>query len=78
MTSHCFPGTTSRASLVAQWERILLSMQETRVPFLGWEGPLKKKRATYSSILASEIPWSGEPDGLPSMGLHRIGTEGAV
>ena len=28
--------------------------------------------ATHSSILAWRIPWTGEPGGLPSMGLHRI------
>ena len=26
--------------------------------------------ATYSSILAWEIPWTEEPGGLQSMGLH--------
>ena len=29
--------------------------------------------ATHSSILAWRIPGMGEPGGLPSMGLHRIG-----
>ena len=29
--------------------------------------------ATHSSVLAWRIPWSEEPDGLPSMGLHRVG-----
>ena len=29
--------------------------------------------ATHSSILAWRIPGTGEPDGLPSMGLHRVG-----
>jgi len=29
--------------------------------------------ATHSSILAWRIPGTGEPGGLPSMGLHRIG-----
>ena len=28
---------------------------------------------THSSILAWEIPGTGEPGGLPSMGLHRVG-----
>ena len=27
--------------------------------------------ATHSSILAWEIPWTGEPDGLYSMGLQK-------
>ena len=29
--------------------------------------------ATYSSILAWEIPWTEEPSGLKSMGLQRVG-----
>ena len=29
--------------------------------------------ATHSSILACRIPGMGEPGGLPSMGLHRVG-----
>ena len=30
--------------------------QETRVQFLGWEGPLQTEMATHSSVLAWEIP----------------------
>ena len=30
----------------------------------GWEVPLEKEMATYSSILAWEIPWTEKPDGL--------------
>ena len=29
--------------------------------------------ATHSSILAWEIPWTEEPAGLQSIGLHRVG-----
>ena len=29
--------------------------------------------ATHSSVLAWKIPGMGEPGGLPSMGLHRVG-----
>ena len=29
--------------------------------------------ATHSSVLACRIPGTGEPSGLPSMGLLRIG-----
>ena len=28
---------------------------------------------THSSILASEIPWRGEPGGLQSIGSQRVG-----
>ena len=34
---------------------------------------LKKEMATHSSVLACRIPGPGEPDGLPSMGSHRVG-----
>ena len=34
---------------------------------------LEKEMATHSSILAWRIPGMGEPGGLPSMGLHRVG-----
>ena len=30
---------------------------------------MEKEMATHSSILASEIPWAEEPEGLQSMGL---------
>ena len=34
---------------------------------------LEKEMATHSSVLAWRIPGPGEPGGLPSMGLHRVG-----
>ena len=34
---------------------------------------LEKETATYSSVLAWRIPGTGEPGGLPSVGLHRVG-----
>ena len=34
--------------------------QETKVRSLGWEDPLEKEKATHSSILAWEIPWTEE------------------
>ena len=49
-----------------------LAMQETWVQSLGWEDHLEKEMATHSSILAWEISWTGEPDGLQSMGLQRV------
>ena len=39
-------------------------MQEMWVWFLAGEDPLEKEIATHSSILAYEIPWTEEPDGL--------------
>ena len=34
---------------------------------------LEKEIATHSSVLAWRIPGMGQPGGLPSMGLHRVG-----
>ena len=34
---------------------------------------LEKEMATHFSVLAWRIPGTGEPGGLPSMGLHRVG-----
>ena len=34
---------------------------------------LRKEVATHSSVLSWRVPGTGEPDGLPSMGLHRVG-----
>ena len=46
----------TRASLVAQMVKNLPAMQETQVPSLGGEDPLKKGMAIHSSILAWRIP----------------------
>ena len=34
---------------------------------------LEKEMATHSSVLAWRIPGTVEPDGLPSVGSHRVG-----
>ena len=50
-----------RASYMAQWQRIYLptqETQETQVPFLDQEDPLKEGMTTLSSILAWRIPWT--------------------
>ena len=54
---------TRWASLLAQTVKNLPAMQET----------LEKGMATHSSIPAWRIPWMEEPDGVQSMGLHRVG-----
>ena len=46
-------------------------MQEILAQSLGGEDPLKGM-ATYSSILAWEIPWTEEPGGLQSIGSQRV------
>ena len=47
-------------------------MWETQAQSLGWEDPLEKEMATYSSILAWRISWTEEPGGLQSMGSQRV------
>ena len=49
------------------------AMQEMWEIHLGWEDPLEKAMATYSSILSWRIPWTEKPSGLQSMGSHRVG-----
>ena len=46
-------------------------MRETWVPSLGRDDPLEKEMATYSSILAWEIPWPEEPVRLQSTGSQE-------
>ena len=48
-------------------------MQEAQVRSLSQEDPLEKEMANHSSVLAWEIPWTEEPDGLQSMGSQRVG-----
>ena len=48
------------------------AMQETWIPFLGWEDPLEKGTATHSSFIAWRIPWTEEPGGLQSMGHKKL------
>ena len=48
-------------------------MPEMHIRSLDQEYPLEKEMATHSSILAWRIPWTGEPGGLQSMELQRVG-----
>ena len=48
-----------------------------RVRSLGQKDPLEKEMEK-SSILAWEIPWTEEPDGLQSMGLQRVGHDSVI
>ena len=41
---------------------------------MGWEDTLEKEISTHSHILAWEIPWTEEPEGLQSMGSQESGT----
>ena len=53
----------------------LPAMQETWVRSPGQEDtPAQEKgMATHFSILAWRIPWTEEPEGLPSTGSRRVG-----
>ena len=45
---------------------------------LGWKDPLEEEMATYSSILAWRIPWTGDPGRLQSMELQRVWYDWAI
>ena len=59
-------------ALLAQMAKNLPAMQETQVPSLDQEDPMEKGMATYSSVLAWRIPWTGEPGRLESIESQRI------
>ena len=48
--------------------KCLPTMQDTWVQSLGWEDPLEKEVATFSSIPPWEISWIEEPGGS----VHRV------
>ena len=58
---------------MAQIVKNLPALQETWVQSQGQEDPLEKGMATHSNILAWEIPWTEEPDGLLTVELQRVG-----
>ena len=67
-------GPPSPNPIIAQLVKHLPAMWETWVQFLGWEVPLEKEMATYSSILAWRILWTEDPGRLQFMGLQEFGT----
>ena len=58
----------AEAYLVAQTVKRLPIMQETQVQSPGWEDPLEKEMAAYSSTLAWKIPWIEKPGRLSPWG----------
>ena len=58
LVAWAFPGGASGKEATCQCRK-----QETWVQSLSQEDPLEKSMATHSSILASEIPWTGKPGG---------------
>ena len=53
--------------VTTSWTRL------SNFPFTFHFHALEEEMATHSRILAWRIPGTGEPGGLPSMGLHRVG-----
>ena len=48
--------------------------QKTWFRSLGWKDPLGEEMATHSSILAWEIPHTGEPAGYSPWGRKELDT----
>ena len=65
----CFPGCTVVKNSSAN------AGDTGDASSLGWEDPLEKEIATYSSILAWKIPWTEGPEGLQSMGSQKSQTQ---
>ena len=60
------------------WQAAVHGVMKSRTrlsdfPFTFHFHALEKEMATHSSVLAWRIPGTGEPSGLLSMGLHRVG-----
>ena len=61
-----------RTSLIAQLVKNPPAMRETWIRSLGWDDPLEKGIATYSSVLAWRIPWTEEPGRLQFVRSQRV------
>ena len=64
VTSRDFPGSSDGKAFACN--------EGTWVRSLAREDPLEKEMAIHSSFLAWEIPWTGEPGGLWSMGSQIV------
>ena len=65
----------SQVALVVKKLAASAGDMETWVRSLGREDPLEKQMVTHSSILAWEIPWTGEPGRVQSMGSQKSLTQ---
>ena len=69
----CLESPMDRAAWWAAVHGVAKSQtQLSNFPFTFHFHALEKEMATHSSVLAWRIPGTGEPGGLPSMGLHRV------
>ena len=66
------------AFLVAQLTKNPPAIQETWVPSLGQEDPLERGTDTHSNILAWRINSMDRGAWQGSMGLQRVGHDGAI
>ena len=64
---------TIRGFLSGSVVKNLPAVQEMRVQSLDRENLLKEGITTHCSNLAWRNPWTGEPGGLQSIGLKRVG-----
>ena len=69
ISSWGFPDGASGKELACQCRRC----ERWWVRSVGQKDPLEKGMSTHSRILCWRIPWTEEPGGLQSMGLHRVG-----
>ena len=72
-SQHLEKAPSSQASLLAQMVKNPPAVQETRVQFLGWEGPLEKGMATHSSVPAWGFHGQRNLMGSSPWGHKRVG-----
>ena len=55
-----------------QCRRLPEMQEEMQFQSLGGDDPLEEEMATPCSTLVWRVPWTEEPDGVQSMGSHRV------
>ena len=58
---------------IVNYFKLLIIIFKVSKLLLNYTYKMEKEMATHPCVLAWRIPGTGEPDGLPSMGLHRVG-----
>ena len=70
----CLENPKDRGAWLAAAHRVVKSQTRLSNFTLTFHShALEKEMATHSSVLSWRILGMGEPGGLPSMGLHRVG-----
>ena len=57
-----------------RWKAAVCGVAESDFTFTFHVHALEKEMATHSSVLAWRIPGTGEPGGLPAMGVTQVWT----